>query len=158
MIRYLWCLLLLLVGCSSTQEISTSNHFIQKEAMSILQTQDIRVAHKHASNILGESSDIAAAVGNVKDTTPWWGDMITYGFIALAILGVCFLLWYTGIGSLVKKFVYSLGLFIPDKKIQQAKVLAEAKDEADPTTIREAIAVLRASDPAFDAAYKKVSK
>jgi hypothetical protein len=54
--------------------------------------------------------------------------------------------------------VYSLGLFIPDKKLQQAKVLAEAKDETDPTTIREAIAVMRASDPAFDAAYKKVSK
>ncbi len=156
MIRYLW--FLLLVGCSSTTEISTSNNYIQKEAMSILQTSDIKVAHKHAHNIIGESADIAGAVGNVKDTTPWWADMLSYGFIALAIIGVCFLLWYTGVGTLIKKVVYSLGLFIPDKKLQQAKVLAEAKDDTDPTTIREAIAVMRASDPAFDAAYKKVSK
>ena len=82
--------------------------------------------------------------------------MLSYGFIALAIIGICVLLWYTGVGTLIQKTVYSLGLFIPEKKIQQAKVLAEAKDETDPTTIREAIAVLRASDPAFNAAYKKV--
>lgn len=157
MIRY-FVGLILLAGCSSTEEISTSNHYIQREAMSILRTSDIKVAHKHAHNIIGESADIAGAVGNVQDTTPWWGDMITYGAIALAIIGICFLLWYTGVGTLIKKVVYSLGLFIPDKKIQQAKVLAEAKDDTDPTTIREAIAVMRASDPAFDAAYKKVSK
>ena len=153
--RYLFSLIAL-AGCSSTQEISTSNHYIQQEAMSIIQTMDIKTAHKHAHNILGESADIAGAVGNVKDVTPWWGEMLSYGFIALAIIGVCVLLWYTGVGTLIQKTVYSLGLFIPEKKIQQAKVLAEAKDETDPTTIREAIAVLRASDPAFNAAYKKV--
>jgi hypothetical protein len=157
MIRY-FIGLVFLAGCSATKEISTSNHYIQREAMSIIRTNDIKVAHKHANNIISESSDIAGAVGNVKDTIPWWGDMITYGAIALAVIGVCFLLWYTGVGSLIKKVVYSLGLFIPDKKLQQAKVLAEAKDDTDPTTIREAIAVMRASDPAFDAAYKKVSK
>ena len=153
--RYLFWLVAL-AGCSSTQEISTSNHYIQQEAMAIIQTTDIKAAHKHAHNILGESTDIAGAVGNVKDITPWWGDMLSYGFIALAIIGICVLLWYTGIGTLIQKTVYSLGLFIPEKKIQQAKILAEAKDETDPTTIREAIAVLRASDPAFNAAYKKV--
>ena len=150
--------LLFLVGCSSTQEISTSNLTIHHEATEILHTFSIVEAHKHASNILKETGDIADAVSKVKDTTPWWAEMLTYGFISMAIIGVCVLLWYTGIGSLIKKFVYSLGLFIPDRKIQQAKVLAEAKDESDPTTIREAIAVMRASDPAFDAAYKKVSK
>lgn len=153
--RYLFWLVAL-AGCSSTQEISTSNHYIQQEAMAIIQTTDIKAAHKHAHNILGESADIAGAVGNVKDITPWWGEMLSYGFIALAIIGICVLLWYTGVGTLIQKTVYSLGLFIPEKKIQQAKVLAEAKDETDPTTIREAIAVLRASDPAFNAAYKKV--
>ena len=153
--RYLFWLVAL-AGCSSTQEISTSNHYIQQEAMAIIQTTDIKAAHKHSHNILGESTDIAGAVGNVKDITPWWGDMLSYGFIALAIIGICVLLWYTGVGTLIQKTVYSLGLFIPEKKIQQAKVLAEAKDETDPTTIREAIAVLRASDPAFNAAYKKV--
>ena len=145
-----------LVGCSSTKEISTSNHYIQKEALSILNTQEIKVAHKHAANILDESSDIAGAVSSVKDTTPWWADMISYGFIAAAIIGVLAILWYTGIGGLIKKVVYSFGLFIPDKKLQQAKLLSEVKDEDDPTTIREAIAAFRASDPAFDAAYKKV--
>jgi hypothetical protein len=152
--RYLF--LLLLAGCSSVEAVSTSNHAIQREAMSILQTQDIKVAHKHAHRIIGESADIAKAAGNITDITPWWADMISYGFIALAIIGVCVLLWYTGIGGLIKKTVYSLGLFIPDKKIQQAKLLAEVKDEEDPTTIREAIAAFRAQDPAFDAAYKKV--
>jgi hypothetical protein len=47
-------------------------------------------------------------------------------------------------------------MFIPDKKLQQAKLLQEAKDASDPTTIREAIAAIRAADPAFDAAYKKL--
>lgn len=154
--RFLW--VFLLAGCSASQEISTSNLVISREANEILHTLSISDAHKHAANILKETGDIADAVSKVKDVTPWWADMITYGFIALAIVGVCVLLWYTGIGGLVKRVVYSLGLFIPDRKLQQAKVLAEAKDESDPTTIREAIAVMRASDPAFDAAYKKVSK
>ena len=142
-------LLVFLTGCSSVNEISTSTYKIQTNALQILNTNDIVVAHKHARNILGESEDIAGVLGNIKD-------ILSYGFIAAAILGICVLLWYTGIGTFIKKVVYSLGLFIPEKKIQQAKLLAEAKDESDPTTIREAIAAFRAGDPAFDAAYKKV--
>jgi hypothetical protein len=149
-------LLVFLTGCSSVNEISSSTYKIQASALQILNTQDIVVAHKYARNILGESEDIAGILGNIKDSTPWWADLLSYGFIAAAILGVCVLLWYTGIGTLIKKVVYSLGLFIPEKKIQQAKLLAEAKDESDPTTIREAIAAFRAGDPAFDAAYKKI--
>lgn len=154
--RFIWCIVLLLMGCSSVNEISSSNHTIQRHAMEILHTKDIKVAHSHANAILAETTDIAGVLGDVQDVTPWWADMLSYGFIALAIIGVCFLLWYTGIGSLVKKVCYSLGLFIPEKKMQQAKLLQEAKDDTDPTTIREAIAAFRASDPAFDAAYKKV--
>jgi hypothetical protein len=149
-------LLVFLTGCSSVNEISTSTYKIQTNALQILNTDNIVVAHKHARNILGESEDIAGVLGNIKDSTPWWADLLSYGFIAAAILGICVLLWYTGIGTFIKKVVYSLGLFIPEKKIQQAKLLAEAKDESDPTTIREAIAAFRAGDPAFDAAYKKV--
>ena len=153
--RYLFALLFL-AGCNATQSINTSNHIIQREAMAILNTQEITEAHKHAKVILIESSDIAKASANITNTTPWWADLLSYGFIALAIVGIVVLLWYTGIGKLIQKFIYSLGLFIPDQKKQQAKLLAEVKDETDPTTIREAIAAFRASDPAFDAAYKQV--
>jgi hypothetical protein len=151
-------MVLLFAGCSATQEISTSNHIIQQEAMAIIQTNDIKVAHVHAHKIIGESTDIAGAVANVKDVTPWWAEMLSYGFIALAIIGVCFLLWYTGLGSLIQRFFYSMGLFIPDRKQQQAKMLIEAQDEKDPTTIREAVATLRASDPALNAAYNQIKK
>lgn len=146
----------LLVGCSSVNEISSSNHIIQGHALEILNSNSIVNAHKHAQSILKETDDIAGVIGNVKDTTPWWADMISYGFISLAIIGVCFLLWYTGVGGLIKKLCYSLGMFIPERKLQQAKLLQEAQDDKNPTTLREAIAAFRAADPAFDAAYKKV--
>lgn len=152
--KFLW--ILVLTGCSSVNEISNSNHVIQSHALEIMHTPSITVAHTHASAILKETNDIAGVIGNVKDSTPWWAELLSYGFISMAVLGVCFLLWYTGIGSLIKKLCYSLGMFIPDKKLQQAKLLQEAKDASDPTTIREAIAAIRAADPAFDAAYKKL--
>ena len=88
-------LLVFLTGCSSVNEISTSTYKIQTNALQILNTDDIVVAHKHARNILGESEDIAGVLGNIKDSTPWWADLLSYGFIAAAILGICVLLWYT---------------------------------------------------------------
>jgi hypothetical protein len=154
--RFAW--FLFLGGCSSVDEISTSNHNIQQYASEILHTDNVDVIHKHANSILKESNDIASVIGNVKDSTPWWADMITYGFVALAIIGVCFLLWYTGIGSLLQRLFYSMGLFIPDRKQQQAKMLIEAQDDQNPTTIREAVATLRASDPALNAAYTQLKK
>lgn len=147
---------LLLVGCSSVNEISTSNHKIHEHAVDILNSSSIISAHNHARAIVKETGDIAGVLGNIKDVTPWWAEMINYGFIALVIVGVCFILWYTGLGSLIKKLCFSLGMFIPDRKLQQAKLLQEAQDDKNPTTLREAIAAFRAADPAFDAAYKKI--
>lgn len=98
------------------------------------------------------------ALTQVEDEVPWWANVISYTMVTLSIIAICFILWYTGIGSLIKSICYSFGLFIPRDKLIQAEVARKSLDETNPVTPRESVAAMRASDPAFNAAYKKISK
>ena len=71
--------MLLLCGCSSVNQISTSNHIVQENAIKILDTQDITIAHKHAEIILGETKDIA-------DAPTLLGDIVIVGLGAVPLL------------------------------------------------------------------------
>lgn len=143
--------ILLLCGCSSVNEISTSNHIVQENALEILHTEDISIAHKHAQIILNETSDIANVIGNVKDVTPWWATLIQYGFIAIIGIAIVIVLWQTGIGQAIR---IAIG-WIPTNKKKEAALAVSVLDDTKPEGIREWIAAKRLSDPEFDAAWRK---
>ena len=109
-------IILLLCGCSSVNQISTSNHIVQENAIKILDTKDISIAHKHAEIILGETKDIASAISGVKDITPWLANLIQYGFIAIIFIGIVIILWQTGIGQAIRVAVG----WIPSNKKKEA--------------------------------------
>lgn len=147
----LFLIILLLCGCSSVNQISTSNHIVQENAIKILDTQDINIAHKHASVILGETKDIADAISGVKDITPWWANLIQFGFIAIIGIAIVVILWQTGIGQAIR---VAIG-WIPSNKRKEASLAQSVLDDTKPEGIREWIAAKRLSDPEFDAAWRK---
>lgn len=104
--------------------------------------------------IVEEVAEIAKALTGVQDITPWWAKMITYGLVALSVIGISFLLWYTGIGGFLRGV---LGLVTPRAR-KEAEIAAAAMDTDDPTTMREFVAAKRGLDPEFDRAFRKVWK
>lgn len=145
---------LLLCGCSSVNEIATSNHIVQENAIKILDTKDITIAHKHAQIILDETSDIAGVLGNIKDVTPWWATLLQYGFISIIGIAIIVILWQTGIGQAIR---VAIG-WIPSNKKKEAALAQSVLNENNQETVREWIAAKRLSDPEFDAAWRKESK
>jgi hypothetical protein len=154
MIKFFVVFILLLCSCSSVNQISTSNHVVQENAIQILNTQDINTAHKHASIILKETKDIASAISGVKDVTPWWANLMQYGFVAIIGIAIVVILWQTGIGQAIR---VAIG-WIPSNKRKEASLAKSVLDDNKPENIRELIAAKRLSDPEFDAAWRKDNK
>lgn len=171
--RVILCVLVL-TGCSSVREISSSNQNIQENATKSKEgfeyiheetggTEVPNVTQIHQvsaqgileqTNILKETKDIVQATTGVKDITPWWSELIVYVMMGLSILGVVFCLWYLGVGYLTKGLFAWLGS-IPQKKTEQAQLFLEALDTNNKTSIQEAIAVLRANDKSLNRAFLK---
>jgi hypothetical protein len=105
--------------------------------------------------IIGATETIVSNLPGVRDVTPWWAQMLTYGAVALAIVGIVALLWMTGIGSFVRQLLASVAGFIPRRQRQDADLAAKVMDSASAEGIREYIAARRAADPMFDIAYRK---
>jgi hypothetical protein len=177
--KYILILILcVLASCKTpTEKIATSATTVETLAQSskerfqkideIVKTKDMDVRSVQSETQAGvvEQEEIISLTKStlvdltkVEDKVPWWVGLINYIMITLSILAVCFLLWYTGIGSLIKSLCYSFGLFIPKVKLEQASIARKTLEEGDPTTAREMVAALRASDPAFDAAYSKLKE
>jgi hypothetical protein len=108
--------------------------------------------------IIAATEGIVRALPGVKDVTPWWANLIGWGLIALAIIGIVALLWMTGIGSFLRQLLASVAGLIPRRQRREADLAVKVMDEASPEGIREYIAARRASDPMFDAAYSKAAK
>lgn len=177
--RRIWAVLLLfalcitaflLGSCSASTEIakastvigdkaaSSKNRFalIEQEAEAsspdlVLIKSEAVGGQKEQDVILNYSSDIQHLLPSVEDQTPYWLNVVEYGLIVLGILGACWLLWYTGIGALIKGLIG----FIPRAKRREANLASEALDERSPVTVRELVAAKRASDPEFDRAYER---
>lgn len=166
-------LCLLITSCSGTTRIASDATQVGKKAQSSRE-RFVRIQNDVAEGtsteriieeaIKGEAEqleiisvvqDIHKTLPTVKDVTPWWADMISKVMVGLSILCCCFLVWYLGIGSFVKKLLYSLGMFIPEGTKRDATMAVDALDDTKKETLRESIAVRRASDPAFDNAFKK---
>jgi hypothetical protein len=106
------------------------------------------------TEIIEKTQVVISATSGVKDVVPWWATMLEILVVGLCILGCLFLLWYSGVGLLVRKLVG----FIPSAKIEDAKLLSEAMDENNKTTLREAVAAMRARDPELNKAFEKKKK
>jgi hypothetical protein len=122
---------------------------IQSESQAGVQEQEV---------IINLTKSTLVALTKVEDEVPWWASLLTYIMITLSLISIVFLLWYTGLGNLLKGIFYSLGLFIPKAKLEQADIARKALAQDNPVTAREMVAALRASDPAFDAAFKKTKE
>jgi len=102
--------------------------------------------------ILDAVDMIYHALTGVEDQTPWWVAPIVYVALALAILGVCFLVWHTGLGRFVKGW---LGLCTPTER--RAAALTASLIDLKPEEAVEAVAELRRRDSTFDAAFRRAA-
>ncbi|NDG61848.1 MAG: hypothetical protein EBY29_00040 [Planctomycetes bacterium] len=151
---YRVALAFLLAGCSpvsrianNTNEIRTQAQLLADHGMAI----NDPVVVTGATRIDTLAAEIHIALGGVEDKTPAWMSMLTWIAVAAVVVAVCVILWQTGIGTFVR---IAIG-WLPRKQRQDADLAAGMLDPSKPEDAREYIAARRASDPYFDAAFKK---
>ena len=144
----------------SHQRFETINEEVQVTGLvnKELISSEAQAGAKEQETIIDYVNVILKTIPSVEDSVPWWANLLQWGFIALAIVGSFVLLWYLGLGYPIKAIMRSFASFIPSKKKEAAKLLVQSQDDSSPTTMREAIAVMRATDKEFNAAYKKAVK
>ena len=101
---------------------------------------------------------IQTSLTRVQDITPWWARLGSNLAIAAIVVGVIILLWQTGLGMLIKKAVWALGWFIPKSTMRSAAADMKVLNRDNEMAHREAIAIRRSSDPAYEAARKKLRR
>lgn len=171
------CFLFVLLGCSNVEKIAMSNQKIQEIASSSKdkfeeisketdgsRQPDSGKINKIATQgvleqteILEETKNIVQAATGIEDSKPWWVSFATTTMVALSIIGVVFSLWYLGVGHLTRSIFIRLG-WISSVKKDQAKLLSDALDSENKTTIQEAVAALRANDKELNEAFKERKK
>lgn len=104
------------------------------------------------ARILDAVDVIYMALTGVEDQVPWWVAPLVWICIALAVLGVVFLVWHMGIGKWVRGM---LGLVTPTER-RAAELTANLID-LTPEQAVATIAELRRADPTFDAAYRRAA-
>jgi len=105
--------------------------------------------------IVRATAGIVEALPGVSDVTPWWATLVARTMAALAVVGVAVILWTTGLGSLVKRALWGFGLLLPRSAVSDADLARSMLDPSRPEGAREYVAARRASDPAFEAAWRK---
>ena len=112
----------------------------------------------HQDNIISAADTVHENISGVEDTVPWWATVMNN--VSTAAIAICILifLWYSGLGVIVKKMVWSLGWFIPAGSRRAAEMDSKILNDDRPVTHREAVAARRAGDPAYNAAYRKLKK
>ena len=170
-------LAIVLAGCSATREIasgavdiranaeSSKGRFAVIGAESASPAPDVaRIAQESASGIGEQDAIIAAterivsAIPGVQDTTPWWAVLLTRVIAFLAALGAVAVAWYLGIGTLLSRLLWSIGLCLPRRTRDDAALARAMLDPERAEGPREYVAARRAADPAFDAAFKRTGK
>lgn len=104
------------------------------------------------ARILDAVDVIYMALTGVEDQVPWWVGPLVWVCIALAVLGVVFLVWHTGVGKFVKGW---LGIVTPTER--KAAELTASLIDLTPDQALAAVAELRRADPTFDAAFRRAA-
>jgi len=144
---------LLLAGCSpvsrianNTNEIRTQAQLLADHGMAI----NDPVVVTGATRIDTLAAGIHVALGGVEDKESAWLNTVWMIAAAAVVVGVCYLLWSSGLGTFVR---IAIG-WLPRKKVSQAELAVDMLDPNRAESGREMIAAMR-SDPEFDAAFRK---
>lgn len=126
-------ILLFMVGCSPTQQIATAATAISETASSSrdrfavieaeaaspspdlpLIAREAKAGRKEQDSIIKETAGIHRTLPGVEDQVPEWVYSLQYVSIALIVMVGAWVLWHTGIGTLIKRIV---GL-VPKKNVK----------------------------------------
>jgi hypothetical protein len=150
-------LVVALAGCSPVERIAGNTNVIRQDAQALIEhgnaIQDAEVVDR-ATRIDENASDIHVQLTKVQDITPAWLSTAKWWGIAVAVAGIAFLVWQSGIGSAVR---IAVG-WLPRRKVNQADLAVSMLDPDRPEGEREYVAAMRAQDPEFDAAYRKIAQ
>jgi outer membrane murein-binding lipoprotein Lpp len=148
---------ILLAGCSATQRVSENSNEIRSEAR-FLSTHGEQVGDKEVVARADRIYDLAAGIHDqlpgLEDRTPAWMETLVWVAVAVVAVAVCVMLWQTGLGQAIR---VAIG-WIPRKKERDADLAYRMLDEKSPEDAREYVAARRASDPEFDAAWRRIHK
>jgi hypothetical protein len=143
-----------LFGCSSAP------HTIAKSAVEIRQNAessrdrfvslDVPDGVSEQDRIISLTESVTQALPSIQQKPSELLGTLEYLAVAAMVIGVVVLVWQLGLGSLFR----SLFSWVPRRKKSVAKLLDEAVNSSDETTIREAVAALRVMDPDIDAAFR----
>jgi hypothetical protein len=146
-----------LVGCSELAKVSENATAIQVESQSLIDHGRM-VGDKEVVTRAGRIHDLAAdihgRIPHLEDKTPVWLSTLWWAAAAVALIAVAVILWQTGLGTAVR---VAIG-WLPRRKVQDANLAAGMLDPDKPEDAREYVAARRASDPEFDAAWRRVHK
>jgi len=144
---------LLAVACSPVERIAGDTNAIRTDAQALIDhghaIKDAEVVER-ATRIDTTAADIHVQLTKVQDITPTWLSTLRWWGIGVAVAGIAFLVWQSGIGTAMR---VAIG-WLPRKKVTQAELAVDMLDPNRPEGDREFIAAMR-SDPEFDAAYRK---
>ena len=165
--------LFLLMSCSSAVEsINSDASTIDKLAQSsesrfvviadLSDDSTIQTETEHGiieqQSIQDSVAGIREVLPRVEDKDPSWMVLFERMSIAVIMIATIIIIWQTGIGSLIRRLLYSVTLFIPRKSRRDAEMDMKIADSENDMTISEAIASKRSSDPAYNAAYEKIKR
>lgn len=150
-----WAVLLVaLAGCSPVERIAGNTNVIRQDAQALIDhgnaIKDAEVVDR-ATRIDENAADIHVQLTKVQDITPAWLSTLKWWGIAVAVGGIAFLVWQSGIGTAVRVAVG----WLPRRKVTQAELAVDMLDPDRPEGEREYVAAMRAQDPEFDAAFRK---
>lgn len=163
--------LFLLMSCSSAVEsINSESSTIDKLAQSsesrfvtIADLSDDSTIQTETEHGIIEQQAIQNSVAEIREVLPRvedkdlsWMTLLERVSFAGILIATIIILWQTGIGSLIRRLLYSVSWFIPSKSRREAEMDMKIADADNDMTIREAIASKRSSDPAYNSAYKKL--
>lgn len=161
----LFLLVVALAGCSSAEAISVQATAVGDRAATIRGLAERIGAQSTQPGVVADAAEISLQaqsiqhsvgvihqkVTGVQDITPWWASLLQWVMVALAGAAAVWLVHSTGIGTAIR---VAIG-WIPRRKVNEAEMAAATMDQNRPETIREWIAMKRASDKEFDAAWRK---
>jgi hypothetical protein len=146
-----------LVGCSPLAKVSSNTNAIREEAQVLIdhgQATGDREVVTRAQRINDLAADTHTQLSGLEDKVPAWLTTLWMAALAVVVVGVVVLLWQTGLGTAVR---VAIG-WLPRAKVRDADLAAGMLDPNNPENAREYVAERRASDPEFDAAWRRVQK
>jgi hypothetical protein len=111
---------------------------------------EARAGRARATATIDDAHTIARLLTGVEDQHPVL-NVVIWVAGAVVALAVIVLLWQTGLGTAIR---IAVG-WLPRKKVASAELAADMLDDTRPEKDREMVAAMRASDPEFDAAFRK---